>query len=137
MDTTELPASAAPAEVCPGIPVEHTDRVRQVLDRVGDKWTLLVIATLQNGLRRYSDLQRTVPGISQRMLTLTLRQLVQDGLATRTAYAEVPPRVEYALTPLGASLVDIVTPLIDWASAHHDEISEHRARFDQTTPTTR
>ena len=137
MDTTSLPASAAPAQVCPGIPAEHTDHVRQILDRVGDKWTLLVIATLQNGLRRYSDLQRTVPGISQRMLTLTLRQLVQDGLATRTAYPEVPPRVEYALTPLGASLVHIVTPLIDWASAHHDEIREHRAHSDQTAPTQR
>lgn len=69
------------------------------------------------------------------MLTLTLRQLVQDGLATRTAYPEVPPRVEYALTPLGASLVNIVTPLIDWASAHHDEIREHRAHSEQTAPT--
>jgi DNA-binding HxlR family transcriptional regulator len=109
------------------MPAEHADFIREVLDRVGDKWTLLVIATLRNGKRRYSDLQQTVPGISQRMLTLTLRQLVQDGLATRTSYPEVPPRVEYALTPLGASLLDVVGSLLDWASAHHEEIREHRA----------
>lgn len=96
-----------------------------------------MIATLRNGVRRYSDLQHTVPGISQRMLTLTLRQLVEDGLATRTAYPEVPPRVEYALTPLGASLVHIVTPLIGWASAHHDEIRGHRTHSGRTAPTQR
>jgi DNA-binding HxlR family transcriptional regulator len=133
LDTTSLTASAALAGPCPALmPAEHADFIREVLDRVGDKWTLLVIATLQNGRRRYSDLQQTVPGISQRMLTLTLRQLVQDGLATRTSYPEVPPRVEYALTPLGASLLDVVGVLLGWASAHHEEIREHRARSGQT-----
>ena len=92
--------SAGPAGPCP-VPVsaEHADFIREVLDRVGDKWALLVIATLQNRAWRYSELRNAVPGISQRMLAVTLRQLVQDGLATRTSYPEVPPRVEYALTP--------------------------------------
>nr|WP_241564806.1 helix-turn-helix domain-containing protein [Nonomuraea polychroma] len=102
------------------------DFVRQILDRVGDKWSLLVIAVLEAGPLRYTDLQREVPGISQRMLTLTVRQLQQDGLVTRTAYAEVPPRVEYALTPLGRSLHHIVTSLITWVADHHGQIREHR-----------
>lgn len=133
MNTADAPANTMPTGPCARIPAEQSAFVREILDRVGDKWTLLVIGTLQHGVRRYSDLQHTVPGISQRMLTLTLRQLVQDGLVTRTAYAEVPPRVEYALTPLGVSLLDIVGSLIDWASTHHDEIREHRARFGQAT----
>jgi len=113
---------------CGYLPVEHGDFIRQVLERVGDKWTLLVIANLRDGAQRYSRLQQLVPGISQRMLTLTLRQLRQDGLITRTAYAEVPPRVEYALTPLGESLLETATALVDWATTHHAAISEHRAR---------
>jgi DNA-binding HxlR family transcriptional regulator len=109
------------------------DVVRQVLERVGDKWSLLVIATLEAGPLRYTDLQRDVPGISQRMLTLTVRQLQRDGLLTRTAYAEVPPRVEYALTPLGRSLLEIVTSLIGWVSEHYDVIRQNRARSDAAT----
>ena len=115
-------------EACARVPLEHADFIRQVLDRIGDKWTLMVVAALQGGLQRYTDLQRGIPGISQRMLSRTLAQLHHDGLVTRTAYAEVPPRVEYALTPLGASLNDIVASLIDWAASHHDEIRQHRAR---------
>jgi DNA-binding HxlR family transcriptional regulator len=124
---------AAALGPCAGIPAEHMDFIRQVLDRVGDKWSLLVIAVVEAGPLRYTDLQRQVPGISQRMLSLTLRQLQQDGLITRTAYAEVPPRVEYALTPLGRGLHQIVTPLIGWATEHHDEIRAHRAIQTTTT----
>ncbi|MFF8374777.1 winged helix-turn-helix transcriptional regulator [Streptomyces sp. NPDC015661] len=119
---------AAAIGPCAAIPAEHMAFIREVLDRVGDKWSLLLIAVLESGPLRYTDLQRQVPGISQRMLTLTLRQLQQDGLISRTAYAEVPPRVEYALTPLGRGLHEIVTSLVGWAAAHHDEIREHRAR---------
>ncbi|MQY25942.1 winged helix-turn-helix transcriptional regulator [Nocardia aurantia] len=121
--------SSAPAGhgPCAGIPVDQLEFMRQVLDRVGDKWSALVIAVLDSGPLRYTELQRDVPGISQRMLTRTLQQLCQDGLATRTAYAEVPPRVEYDLTPLGRSLLDIVNSLIAWASDHQDEIRAHRA----------
>jgi DNA-binding HxlR family transcriptional regulator len=115
------------ADACGNLPVEHGEFVRQILDRIGDKWALLVIANLRDGSRRYGDLQQVVPGISQRMLTLTLRQLGEDGLITRTAYAEVPPRVEYRLTPLGESLLGAATSLVQWVSTHHTEIREYRA----------
>ncbi|MER6079040.1 helix-turn-helix domain-containing protein [Streptomyces sp. NPDC001833] len=128
MEVTSSTDRAAAVGPCAGIPVEHMAFIRQVLDRVGDKWSLLVVAVVESGPLRYTDLQRQIPGISQRMLTLTLRQLQEDGLVTRTAYAEVPPRVEYALTPLGRGLHEIVTSLIGWAADHHDEIREHRAR---------
>jgi DNA-binding HxlR family transcriptional regulator len=118
-----------PNGACGLLPAEHGDFVRQILDRVGDKWTVLVIANLHDGPRRYSSLQAVVPGISQRMLTLTLRQLAEDGLVTRAVYAEVPPRVEYTLTPLGESFLETATSLIQWASAHHDTIRAHRDAF--------
>src|SRR5689334_16851459 len=100
---------------CGSLPIEHGDFVRELIDRIGDKWTLLVIANLRDGALRYTELQHAVPGISQRMLTLTLRQLREDGLVTRTAYPEVPPRVEYALTPLGESLLGTASALVQWA----------------------
>lgn len=131
-DELETTAGAAAIGPCAAIPAEHMDLIRQTLDRVGDKWSLLIIAVLQSGPLRYTDLQRQVPGISQRMLTLTLRQLHQDGLITRTAYAEVPPRVEYALAPLGHGLHEIVTSLIGWAADHHDEIRANRERAAAT-----
>lgn len=93
---------------------------------MGDTWSLLVLAVLADGPLRYSDLRAAVPGISQRMLTLTLRRLGEHGLVTRTAYPEVPPRVEYALTPLSGGLLDIVTALVRWAAAHHDDIVGNR-----------
>lgn len=132
MDAAARPGPIAGRGPCAGIPAEQMDFIRQVLDRVGDKWSMLVIVVLEGGPLRYTDLLRQVPGISQRMLTLTVRQLQQDGLVTRTAYAEVPPRVEYALAPLGRSLLETVTSLVLWASDHHQEIREHRARA--TTP---
>lgn len=100
--------------------------IREVLDRIGDKWTVLTIGTLRDGPLRYSELQSLVPGISQRMLTLTLQQLARDGLVTRTAHAEVPPRVEYALTPLGRSLLDVVLALSTWAVTHHETVAANR-----------
>ena len=106
---------------------EDSAFIREVLDRIGDKWTVLIISTLDARTLRYSDLQASIPGISQRMLTQTLKQLERDGLITRTAYPEVPPRVEYALTDLGRSLLDAVTALAGWAAAHHGEIADNRA----------
>ncbi len=128
MDPTSSSGNTSREQACGQLPVEHGDFIRQVLDRVGDKWTVLVIANLRDGPLRYSQLNQVVPGISQRMLTLTLRQLGQDGLVTRTAYAEVPPRVEYALTPLGRSFLETATSLVDWASANHGAIRENRVR---------
>jgi DNA-binding HxlR family transcriptional regulator len=113
---------------CAGIPAERLESIHRVLGRVGDKWSLLVIAVLENGPLRYRDLHQGVGGISQRMLTLTLHQLHRDGLVSRTSYPEVPPRVEYALTPLGLGLLEIVAALVDWASEHHEEIDRNRAK---------
>lgn len=128
MEVTARSDAMAGRGPCAGIPAEQMQFIRQVLDRIGDKWSLLVIAVLESGPLRYTDLQREIPGISQRMLTLTLRQLQQDGLLDRAAYAEVPPRVEYSLTPLGLGLRQIVNSLIAWAAEHHNEIRENRDR---------
>jgi len=105
---------------------EQSTFIREVLDRIGDKWTVLVIGTLGSGPLRYSDLQASIPGISQRMLTVTLKALERDGLLNRTAYAEVPPRVEYDLTPLGRSLLEAVITLAGWAATHHGEVAASR-----------
>ena len=105
--------------------------IRDLLDRLADKWSLLVVELLGEGQRRFSELKREVDGISQRMLTLTLRQLERDGLVTRTVHAVVPPRVDYALTPLGATLLVAVQPLVTWARANRDEIAEARVRYDE------
>ncbi|AOP47682.1 winged helix-turn-helix transcriptional regulator [Streptomyces lydicus] len=110
--------------------------VRDVLARVGDKWTVLVITTLADGPLRFTTLHGRIAGVSQRMLSQTLRSLTRDGLLTRTAYAEVPPRVEYALTPLGRSLSDTVTHVVRWVQEHQGEIVRHRELFDGAAPAT-
>jgi DNA-binding HxlR family transcriptional regulator len=115
--------------------LEHTEancRAHEMLARVGDKWSVPVIHVLGvEGTLRFGELLRRIPPISQRMLAVTLRGLEQDGLVRRTMYPEVPPRVEYALTPLGATLRAIVRSLIDWSGAHLLEVDAARARFDQ------
>lgn len=105
--------------------------VREVLNRVGDKWSVLVIAVLGEGPKRFNELKRMIEGISQRMLTLTLRGLERDGLVRRTVYATVPPRVEYVLTPLGVTLLEPVTALGNWAQRHGREIQLARDAFDE------
>lgn len=133
---------AAPVNVranvrrAPG-PCEHwgsqdADFIREVLDLVGDKWSVLIIGTLADGPVRYSELAEAIPGISQRMLTLTLKQLRRTGLVDRTAYAEVPPRVEYSLTELGGSLLSTVLALAAWSADHHQAIRGHQAAFDES-----
>ena len=104
--------------------------VREVLDRVGDKWSVLVISLLGERGRRFSELQRAIDGISQRMLTLTLRQLERDGIVSRTVHATVPPRVDYALTSLGRSVLEPVTALTGWAAAHGTDIAAARHDYD-------
>ncbi|MFY1633971.1 winged helix-turn-helix transcriptional regulator [Solwaraspora sp. WMMB335] len=101
--------------------------IRPILDRICNKWTLLIVVTLDRGTLRFTDLQHQIPGISQRMLTLTLRNLERDGLITRTVYAEVPPRVEYALTPTGKSLIPPALALASWAIEHVPHIEASRA----------
>lgn len=104
---------------------------REILDRVGDKWSLLVVGTLGDGPVRFNELKRHIEGISQRMLTLTLRSLERDGLVTRTIYPTIPPRVDYELTPLGRSLLAPVAALAAWAQAHTSDIESARQRFDK------
>ena len=103
--------------------------VRETLERVGDKWTLLVVLGLSEGPMRFNQLQRAVVGISHRMLSVTLRKLERDGLVLRTAYPEVPPRVEYSLTPLGASFIEPAMGVVQWALAADEEIRGNRAEF--------
>ncbi|GAA4632101.1 helix-turn-helix domain-containing protein [Actinoallomurus vinaceus] len=104
--------------------------IREVLDRIGDKWTVLVIVELSKGVRRFRELQRAIPGISQRMLTLTTRRLCRDGLVERTVYATIPPQVDYRLTAMGQSLATMVSDLADWSREHKDAIGEARRHWD-------
>ncbi|MGP3965331.1 winged helix-turn-helix transcriptional regulator [Nonomuraea sp. 3N208] len=103
--------------------------IRAILDRICNKWTLLIVATLDQGRLRFTDLHQQIPGISQRMLTLTLRNLERDGLVSRTVHAEVPPRVEYALTPTGKSLIPPALALAGWAIEHVPHIEASREAY--------
>ncbi|TXS42133.1 transcriptional regulator [Streptomyces sp. uw30] len=111
---------------------QDADFIREILDLVGDKWSMLVIGALAAGEARYSDLDTTIPAISRRMLTLTLKRLQRDGLVDRTAHAEVPPRVEYSLTGLGASLLSAIEHLAAWSSEHHTEVRRHQEAYDKS-----
>lgn len=103
---------------------------REILDRAGDKLSLCIIAMLATGTMRFNELKRNIDGISQRMLTLTLRGLERDGLITRTIYPTIPPRVDYELTALGMTLLGPVMSLVEWAETNRLAISEARTRFD-------
>jgi DNA-binding HxlR family transcriptional regulator len=105
-------------------------QVASILARVGDKWSVFVIMLLGDGPRRFNEIKRMVGGISQRMLTLTLRGLERDGLVTRTVFPTIPPRVDYELTDLGRGLWQPVEALGKWAHEHQAEIESARARFD-------
>jgi DNA-binding HxlR family transcriptional regulator len=117
-----LHKSRAPyADQCP---------VRDVLDRLGDRWSMLVLMVLdERGTQRFSVLKARIDDISQRMLAQTLRRLEQDGLVSRTLYPTVPPKVEYALTPLGASFIKPLRSLEQWAQAHHEQVRQARSRY--------
>jgi DNA-binding HxlR family transcriptional regulator len=111
--------------------IDHaTCQLRDVLDRVGDKWSILVMGLLDAGPRRYSELRRDIDAISQRMLTLTLRGLQRDGLVTRTVTPSTPPQVSYALTAVGQTLAAEARSLIEWARHHREYIAEARHRYD-------
>lgn len=127
--TAGVARSAGPA----GITVSSC-RVREILERVGDKWSLFVISRLGDGPKRFTVIKQSVDGISQRMLTVTLRGLERDGIVSRTMYPVIPPRVEYELTSLGRTLLDAVGALMTWADAHLDEIDSARAAYDARTP---
>jgi DNA-binding HxlR family transcriptional regulator len=107
---------------------------RVVLDRLADKWTVLVIGQLAAGTMRFAELRRAVDGINQKMLTSTLRDLERDGLVKRQLYASVPPKVEYSLTPLGSSLINKMQGLCLWAEDHIDQVLKARENFDKRLP---
>jgi DNA-binding HxlR family transcriptional regulator len=109
---------------------EDCRAVSEVLSRVGDKWTVLVVSTLGDGPKRFNELRKALGSISQRMLTLTLRALERDGLVTRTVFPTIPPRVDYELTKLGRSLLDPVSGLGLWARKNRAAIQDARKRFD-------
>lgn len=104
--------------------------IREALDRVGDKWSVLVVVMLGDGSKRFSELRRGIDSISQRMLTLTLRGLERDGLVSRTVFPTVPPKVEYALTPTGRTLLGPVCAMARWACDHRAAIQAAQKRFD-------
>ena len=109
---------------------EDCRAVSEVLSRVGDKWTVLVVGTLGDGPKRFNELRRALGSISQRMLTLTLRALERDGLVTRTVFPTIPPRVDYELTRLGHSLLEPVSSLSLWARQNRSAIETARRQFD-------
>jgi DNA-binding HxlR family transcriptional regulator len=121
MDLSEIPKPSERA----------CETTREILDRIGDKWSLYIIATLRSGTRRFNELRREIEGISQRMLTLTLRGLERDGLVTRTIYPTIPPRVDYELTELGETLLEPVMALVAWAEKNKPVIAESQKRFDE------
>jgi DNA-binding HxlR family transcriptional regulator len=113
-------SNASFAERCP---------IRDVLDRLGDRWTLLVLMELQGATLRFSTIKKQIPDVSPRMLAQTLRQLEFDGLISRMQYPTIPPKVEYSLTPLGQSMLKPVGALIEWASDNHEAVRAARAAY--------
>ncbi|TCP57484.1 HxlR family transcriptional regulator [Tamaricihabitans halophyticus] len=126
---TDVPSVVA-ADLPRPVPASEHDAcpVSEVLRRIGDKWTVLVIVLLGKRKHRFNELHRSIEGLSQRMLTRTLRSLERDGLVAREVYPTIPPSVEYGLTPLGESLLTPLSALADWAVAHADEMSAARGR---------
>ncbi|MFI7386284.1 winged helix-turn-helix transcriptional regulator [Streptomyces sp. NPDC049813] len=119
------PSAARSSDAC---------RTRVVLDIVGDKWSLLVVRSLRHGPRRFTELKKAVDGISQRMLTVTLRSLERDGILTRTVHNVMPPHVSYELTEMGVTLREATAPLLDWSISHLARIDDARAAYDSRTP---
>jgi DNA-binding HxlR family transcriptional regulator len=128
---TNVPAPATTGD--PRLQSAGCKNVAPVLNRVGDKWSMLIVMILSNGSKRFSELKREIDGISQRMLTLSLRGLERDGLVTRTVTPTIPPRVDYELTELGISLREPVKALGDWAIEHIACIRAAQQRFDAAT----
>ncbi|RKE73841.1 winged helix-turn-helix transcriptional regulator [Pseudorhodoplanes sinuspersici] len=110
---------------------EECGAISEILSRIGDKWTVLVVSMLGNGPMRFNELRREIGGVSQRMLTLTLRGLERDGLVTRTVYPTVPPRVDYELTELGKTLLEPIVGVAAWARANRAKIAAARVVYDK------
>lgn len=123
------PATLALPPVQPGSNHAHKCPVRDVLDCIGDRWSLLTLIALSRGTLRFTEVKRAIGDISQRMLSQTLRTLEQDGYVARKVYPVVPPKVEYRLTGLGESLLAKVTPLVEWADANHSQVRKARKAY--------
>ena len=132
-DVTTGNPHPAPLERCTQAHREDPG-IRAIHDRLGDKWSLLVIVELTHGPLRFRQLQRAVGGISQRMLTLTVRRLERDGLVRRTVYPTVPTQVDYRLTEMGASLTHLLKALADWSLAHRKDIARAQTDYDRAHP---
>ncbi|MFD7714294.1 winged helix-turn-helix transcriptional regulator [Streptomyces sp. NPDC059814] len=130
-DPTTTPEEGPPARTA--FCDSASARAREVLDLVADKWSLLVVAVLGPGPLRFTEVKRSIAGISQRMLTVTLRGLERDGLLTRTVHSVMPPKVTYELTPRGHTLLEATQPLIDWSLKNLADIDVSREAFDQRT----
>ncbi len=129
---TEGLAAAACESGAASVPM--TCRAREVLQRVGDKWSVLVIDLLGQDTKRFTELHRAIDGITARMLTVTLRGLERDGIVTRTIHPVIPPRVEYTLTPMGRTLLCTIGQLVAWTDTHLPEIEAARAAYDVRHP---
>lgn len=129
MKKTSKPGLLDPAAICRS---SDPMAVRELLTKIGDKWTIFVILSLDllGGRARFSELERSIPGISQRMLSTTLKNLERDGLVIREVFPEVPPRVEYEITHLGKSLLRPTQGLVDWAKENWESVREAQTRFD-------
>src|ERR1700691_4787887 len=135
VDSGEVEAVCEPSGTAGDEPSESAGepsgcRARAVLQRVGDKWSMYVIDLLGQGTKRFSELHRSVDGITARMLTVTLRGLERDGIVTRTIHPVIPPRVEYDLTPMGRTLLDTIGQLVTWTDSHLPEIEAARTAYD-------
>jgi DNA-binding HxlR family transcriptional regulator len=130
VDPVREPPAVAAAEPAGAAGELSPCRAREVLQRVGDKWSMQVIDLLGQDTKRFSELHRSVDGITARMLTVTLRGLERDGIVTRTIHPVIPPRVDYALTPMGLTLLDAIGALVSWADSHLPEISAAQAVYD-------
>ena len=126
----ETPVDETPVSTLAWDPYVQDCPTRALLDRIGDRWTVLVVGSLADGPLRFSAIARRVQGVSQKMLTQTLRALERDGLVTRTVFPEIPPHVEYELTDRGRSLRAVLEPLEDWATSHMDEVALSRTEYD-------
>ncbi|MEZ0112569.1 DNA-binding HxlR family transcriptional regulator [Catenulispora sp. EB89] len=115
-------------------PCDDDCGIRDVQDRLGDRWSVLVIVELAKGVRRFGALKSVIPGISQRMLTVTTKRLIRDGLVERTVYPTIPPQTDYRLTPMGESFAQAVAALADWSRQHKEAVAVARLRFDLDHP---
>jgi DNA-binding HxlR family transcriptional regulator len=133
-DNTERPRGGLSDARAPENAQLSPCRAREVLQRVGDKWSMYVIDLLGQGTMRFSELHRSIDGITARMLTVTLRGLERDGIVTRTIHPVIPPRVEYDLTPMGQTLLNTIGQLVTWADSHLPEISAAQVAYDARHP---